>query len=35
MLELNANDFIVLRLYNSGDLITNRCYFMGGLLYAV
>ena len=35
MLELNANDFIALRLYNSGNLYPNRCYFMGGLLYAV
>jgi len=35
MLQLNANDYITLTLYNTGSLITNRCYFMGGLLYAV
>jgi hypothetical protein len=34
-LEMNASDYITLRLYNSGNLAANRCYFMGGLLYAV
>ena len=34
-LEMEASDYITLRLYNAGNLSTNRCYFMGGLLYAV
>ena len=34
-LEMEASDYITLRLYNAGNLTTNRCYFMGGLLYAV
>ena len=35
MLQLNANDFITLALWQSGSLTGSRCYFAGGLLYAV
>jgi hypothetical protein len=34
-LEMEASDYITLRLYDAGNLTANRCYFMGGLLYAV
>ena len=34
-LQLNANDYIRLILFNAGSLSANRHYFSGGLIYAV